>query len=148
LPASRRARLGAQAAGDDDLAVLGQRLADGVQAFLDGVVDEAAGVDDHQVGALEGLGGLVALGAQLGEDQLGVGQRLGAAQADEADLGRGGDVSVIAAFSATAARRSRTAGEPSVRRSLLGGKPVMPGNSASALDLLLHLVHQRLDCSA
>jgi hypothetical protein len=78
----------AQATGDDHLAVLGQRLADGVQAFLDGVVDEAAGVDDHQVGAGEGLGGLVALGAELREDQFGVGQRLGAAQADKADLGR------------------------------------------------------------
>jgi hypothetical protein len=86
LPPSSPA-LGAQAAGDDDLAVLGQRLADGVQAFLDRIVDEAAGVDDDQVGALKGLGGLVALGAQLGEDQLGVGQGLGAAQADKTDGG-------------------------------------------------------------
>ena len=89
-------RLRPQAAGDDNLAVLGQRLADGVQAFLHRVVDEAAGVDDHQVRALEGLGGLVALGAQLGQDQFGIGQRFGAAQADEADfrcrgrIGRGG----------------------------------------------------------
>ena len=44
--------LGAEAAGDDDLAVLGERLADGVQRFLDRGVDEAAGVDDHQVGVL------------------------------------------------------------------------------------------------
>ena len=53
--AAALARLGAEAAGDDDLAVLGQRLADGVEALLDRVVDEAAGVDDHQVGAGEGL---------------------------------------------------------------------------------------------
>ena len=58
------ARLGAQAAGDDDLAVLGQRLADRVQAFLHRVVDEAAGVDDHQVGAGVALAGRVALGAR------------------------------------------------------------------------------------
>ena len=74
------AGLRAQAAGDDDLAVAGQRLADGVQAFLDRVVDEAAGVDDHQVGAVVGLAGAVALGLQLGKDQLGIGQRLGAAR--------------------------------------------------------------------
>jgi hypothetical protein len=81
--------LGAQAAGDDDLAVFGQGLADGVQAFLDRIVDEAAGVDDDQVGALEGLGGLVALGAELREDEFGVGQGLGAAQADKPIRGNG-----------------------------------------------------------
>ena len=57
------AGLGAQAAGDDDAAVFGQRLANGVQAFLHRFVDKAAGVDDDDVSALEGLGGLVALGA-------------------------------------------------------------------------------------
>ncbi len=81
--------LGAQAAGHDDAAVLGQRLADRVQAFLHRVVDEAAGVDDHQVGAGERLAGAVALGAELGEDELGVGQRLRAAERDEADGGSG-----------------------------------------------------------
>ena len=44
--------LGAHAAGDDDLAVLRQRLADGVERFRLGAVEKAAGVDDHQVGAL------------------------------------------------------------------------------------------------
>jgi hypothetical protein len=34
----------AQAAGHDDLAVVFQRLADGVERFVDGGVDEAAGV--------------------------------------------------------------------------------------------------------
>ena len=83
------AGLGTQAAGDDDTAVLGQRLADGVQAFLHRVVDEAAGVDDDEVGTGEGLAGAVALGAELREDEFGVGQRLGAAERDEADGGRG-----------------------------------------------------------
>ena len=83
---------GAQATSNDNPAVLGQRLADGVQAFLDGVINETAGVDDDQVSAVEGLGGFVTLGAQLREDQLGIGQRLGAAQADKSDFGcfRGG----------------------------------------------------------
>ncbi|MDT4826226.1 hypothetical protein FQZ97_595320 [compost metagenome] len=83
------AGLGAQAAGDDHTAILGERFADGVQAFLHGIVDEAAGVDDHEVGALEGLGGLIALGTQLGQDQFGIGQCLGTTKADEADLGGG-----------------------------------------------------------
>ena len=80
---------GTQAAGDDDAAIGGQGFANRVQAFFDGIVDEAAGVDDDQIRAFKGFGGLVAFGAQLGEDQLRIGQRLGAAEADEADFGRG-----------------------------------------------------------
>jgi len=57
-------------------AILGERLADGLERFLDRGVDEAAGVDDDEVGAGVVLGGCVALGAQLREDALGVDQRL------------------------------------------------------------------------
>ncbi|MCP1573352.1 hypothetical protein J2S30_001731 [Herbaspirillum rubrisubalbicans] len=39
--------LGAQAAGDDHLAVFVQGFADGIQRLLHGGVDEAAGIDDH-----------------------------------------------------------------------------------------------------
>ena len=51
-------RFGAETAGDDDLAVLRQRLANGVQRFLPRAVDEAAGdlaklTQIHEV--LEGL---------------------------------------------------------------------------------------------
>jgi hypothetical protein len=46
--------LGAQAAGDDDLAVLGEGFADGVEGLFDRGVDEAAGVDHHEVGAFVG----------------------------------------------------------------------------------------------
>ena len=42
--------LGPQTAGDDDLAVFRQRLADGIKAFGLGAVEEPAGVDDHRVG--------------------------------------------------------------------------------------------------
>ena len=80
---------GAQTACDDDAAIGGQSFANGVQAFFDGIVDEAASVDDDQVRAFKGFGGLVAFSVQLGEDQLRVGQCLGAAQADEADFGDG-----------------------------------------------------------
>ncbi|OIQ72976.1 hypothetical protein GALL_453950 [mine drainage metagenome] len=82
----RRSAARAQAAGDDDLAVLGQRLADGVQAFLHCGVDETAGVHDHQIGAGVALRGVVALRTQFGEDALGIDQRLGTAQRDEADF--------------------------------------------------------------
>ena len=81
---------GAHAAGDDDLAVLGHRLADGAQRFLLGAVEEAAGVDDDDVGAVMLARQLIALGAQPRDNALGIHQRLGASQRDKADFGRGG----------------------------------------------------------
>jgi hypothetical protein len=78
-----------QATRDDYPAVFRERLADGVERFLDGGVDETAGVDDDQVRA--GIVGrsLIALGAQLREDALGIDQRLGTAEGDEPDPGCG-----------------------------------------------------------
>jgi hypothetical protein len=68
-----------EAPGDDHLAVLGERLADGAERLLDRGVDETAGIDDDQIGAgVIGRGG-VALGAQLREDALRIDQRLRAA---------------------------------------------------------------------
>ena len=64
---------------DDHLAVLGERLADGAERLLDGGVDEAAGVDDDEVGAgVVGRGG-IALGAQLRENALRIDERFRAA---------------------------------------------------------------------
>lgn len=68
MMSSPAASFRAQAAGHDHPAVFGQRLADGVERLLHGGVDEAAGVDDHQIGAIIRLGRLVAFGTQLGED--------------------------------------------------------------------------------
>ena len=82
--------LRAEAARHDDLAVLGQRLADRVEGFLDGGGDEAAGVHDDDVGVRILRDGLVALGAQLRQDALGVDQRLRTAEAREADPRRTG----------------------------------------------------------
>jgi hypothetical protein len=76
MPGSYDVLFDTQAPRDHDFAVLGERLADGLQRFLDRGVDEAAGVDDDEVGAGVILGGFVALGAQLREDALGVDQRL------------------------------------------------------------------------
>ena len=85
----RAAILGAQAAGHDDLAVLGERFADRVQRFGDGRIDEAAGVDHDQVRAVVGGRDDIALGAQLREDLFGVDQRLGAAERNETHAGFG-----------------------------------------------------------
>ena len=85
----------AHAAGDDDAAVLGDRLADRLEALGLGAVEEAAGVDQHHVGP--GIIGrhVVAVGAQLGHDPLAVDQGLGTAERDQPDargLGESGDV--------------------------------------------------------
>ena len=61
---------GPQAARDDDPAVFRQSLTDGVKAFLHRFVNKAAGVHNDEVCARKGLGGLVTLGAELGQDQL------------------------------------------------------------------------------
>ncbi|CAN0621223.1 protein of unknown function [Burkholderia multivorans] len=81
--AAARALLRAEAAGDDHLAVFVQRLADRVEAFLHRFVDEAAGVDDDEIGAVIGAGDLVALRAQLGDDLLGVDERFRAPEGYE-----------------------------------------------------------------
>jgi hypothetical protein len=79
----------AEATGDDDLAILCQRLADRIERFLYGSVDETAGVDDDDIGGAVARHDFVAFHAQLGEDAFGVHERLGAAEAHEADFGIG-----------------------------------------------------------
>ena len=80
-------RLLAQAAGDDDLAVLVHRLADGIERFGHRRVDEAACVDHHHIGVVVAGHQVVAFHPQLGKDALGIDQGLGTAEADEAHLG-------------------------------------------------------------
>ena len=77
---------GAQAAGDDDLAVLRKGFADRVQRLLDRGVDEAAGVDDDEVGAGVVGRGEVTLGPELGEDPFRVYKCLGTAEGNEPDF--------------------------------------------------------------
>ncbi len=86
----RRVLPGAEAAGDDDLAVFRQRFADGVERFLDRGIDEAAGIDHHEVSTVISAGDFITLGAQPGQDLFRVGRRLGAAQRHEADGRRAG----------------------------------------------------------
>jgi hypothetical protein len=61
-----------QAPRNDDLAILSERFADGAEGFLDRGVDEAAGVDDDEVGAGVVGRGDVTLGPELGEDSFGI----------------------------------------------------------------------------
>ena len=72
--------LDAEAARDDHAAVFRHGFADGVEAFLLGRVEEAAGIDHHDVGAGIVARQLIALGAQLGDDAFAIDQRLGAAE--------------------------------------------------------------------
>ncbi len=78
----------AHAARDDHAAVLRDRLADRLQAFFLGGVEEAAGVDQHHVGALVIGRHRIALGAQAGQDALAVDQVLRTAERDHAHAGR------------------------------------------------------------
>ena len=66
--------LGAQAAGDDHLAILGQCLANCFQGFLYGTVDKAAGIDDDQFGIVITVDHIVPFGTQLGQNSLRVDQ--------------------------------------------------------------------------
>ena len=68
-----------QAPGNHYLAILRKRLADGVQRLLDRGVDEAAGIDDDEIGAGVVGRGEIALGPELGEDAFGIYECLRAA---------------------------------------------------------------------
>ncbi|MNI18202.1 hypothetical protein D3C73_716030 [compost metagenome] len=76
----------AHAAGHDDLAVFLDGFADHFQGLGLGRIDEAAGVDHHDVGVLVGGHHVIAFHAQLGKDALGVDQCFGATQGYEANL--------------------------------------------------------------
>jgi hypothetical protein len=94
-PRADRLGLVAHAPGHDHAAIFGNRLADRGQAFLLGRIEEAAGVDQNDIGP--GIVGAhrIAIGAQAGEDAFGIDERLGTAEADQSDalgLGGGGGV--------------------------------------------------------
>ena len=87
-----------QAAGDDQalraagLLVLGH-LEDGVDRFLLGGVDEAARVDDDDVGLLRVRRQLVAAGRELAHHDLGIDEILGTPQTDKTNF-QGGFLAV------------------------------------------------------
>src|SRR4029077_10372189 len=83
-------RLGAHAAGDDDLAVLGHGGADGGERFRLRAVEKAAGIDDDEIGAGMVARQLITLRPQPGDDALGIDQCLRAAERNEGNAGGGG----------------------------------------------------------
>ena len=80
--------LHAEAAGDDDPAILRHRLANRLKALRLGAVKKAAGVHHHDIRAIVARRNRIALALQPRENALGVDQRLSAAQADETDFRR------------------------------------------------------------
>ena len=80
-------RLGPHAAGDDDLAVFGHGGADSGERFRLRAVEEAAGIDDGEVGAGMVARQLVAFRAQPRDDALGIDQRFRAAERNEGNAG-------------------------------------------------------------
>ena len=80
----------AHAAGDDDLAVFRQGLTDCTERFLFRAVEEAASIDDDEVGAVVLARKLVAFRAQPRDDPLGIHQRLRTSERNKADFGRQG----------------------------------------------------------
>ncbi len=84
-------RLVAHAAGDDDAAILRHRLADRLQAFLLRAVEEAAGVDEHYIGARIVGRQAIAVGAQFGQNPFAVDECLRTAERNHADFRLGGE---------------------------------------------------------
>ena len=70
----------AHTASDDDFAIFFQGFANGIQRLLLGAVDEATGVNDHDLGVFIAGHNVVPVHLELGKDALGIYQRFGAAQ--------------------------------------------------------------------
>ena len=83
-------RFGAEAAGDDDFPVGLYGFSDRFETLVAGAVEEAARIDQDEVGA--GIVGcdLVAFGAQAGDDTFGIHERLRAAEGNDTDFWRAG----------------------------------------------------------
>jgi len=92
-----------EAAGDDDatrfaavLLLVLDHLEDGVDGLLLGGVDEAAGVDDDDLGVFGARGELGSVVVEETHHDLGVDEVFGAAERDEAYLGAGFDRDFVA----------------------------------------------------
>ena len=84
--------------------------ADGVEQLVAGGIEEAAGVDDDQIGAVMLARDLVAFGAQARDDALGIDQRLRASEADETDAWGGGHGLCFRSFNSKIPRSCRPFG--------------------------------------
>jgi hypothetical protein len=79
----------AHAAGDDDAAVFIHGIADGLQRFGLGGIEEAAGIHNDEIGTFGAVDKFISFGAELGHDAFRIHQRLRAAERDQPDF-RGG----------------------------------------------------------
>jgi hypothetical protein len=79
--------LSAEAAGDDDLTVFRQCFTDGIQRLIDRRIDEAAGIDDDEIGSRVARGDQIAFSAQLRKDAFRIDERFRTAERYESNLG-------------------------------------------------------------
>ena len=135
----------AHAAGHDDTAIFGNRLTDRFERFFLRAVEKAAGVDQHHVRPGIVGGQAITVRPQLGQDALAIDQRLGTAERNHADLGRGGErccheaapiggTSGICQHHACAMRPNCTKRCPTPRKSCI------PLKSSQCLSKLLHRI--------
>ena len=81
---------GAQATGDNHLAVFIESLTNRIKRFLHCCINEATGIDDDQISTIVRLGCFVAFCTQLGQNLLGINQGFGAAKRNKTDFGSHG----------------------------------------------------------
>lgn len=80
-------RICTEATRDDHLAVLFQRLTDRLEGLIDCRINESTRIDDDEICRVVIGRDRITLCPQLGEDTFRIDQCLGAAEADESDLG-------------------------------------------------------------
>src|SRR5690348_6891156 len=90
MPLENAFRSRAETAGDDDAAVLLERLANCVQRLVNGRVDKPTRVDYDDVSGVVSWRDFVTLRTEVCEDALGIDQGLGATQAHKTDFGNAG----------------------------------------------------------
>jgi hypothetical protein len=79
-------RFGPKAAGDDDLAVLGQSLTNRIKAFGLGTVQKPAGIDNHRIGARVIGADCITFRAKAGKDTFAIHQSFGTTKRHHTDL--------------------------------------------------------------
>ena len=77
-----------KATGHDDLAIFPQGLPDRIERLFNRSIDEAAGIDDNQVGIAIGWHQVIAFRSKLRHDLFAIDQCLGAPETNETDAGR------------------------------------------------------------
>ena len=77
----------AKTACDNDFAIRFDRLSDGIEAFVARAIEEAACVDQHQIGAVIVAADLIAFGPQARDNAFRIHKRFWAAERNDTDFG-------------------------------------------------------------